>query len=362
MRIIAISVSSATALAVACHGSSRATAPDAEGADAAASADAANLMRVEFAFAPSWADVSSVDVIGGFGRAGDWTTPLLSLTAGSNGTFGGAAELPPGTYPYLFRVVGDAAAGSGSATYSRYAVDGAVSEYEACPAGPTAGADPNPCSLVTVPQGALETTYTVKGSVAMNGSAAARYLVVLERDEAGSHPYFVNRRATGAAGTYQFTVAPGTYRVQVQNPDYLSKKDAQLAPQTVDTVRRDLSAAFAVAADVTVSTADVTPPDYATFEPRTTATLPTTFAFPATLDATLDVYGAGAEIEDPWFTAAATATGSASFEGAFTAPAAGSDAVNPADTYSWGIEWAIAGSGAVRWTGQSLVYPIAWPN
>ena len=81
------------------------------------------------------------------------------------------------------------------------------------------------------------------------------------------------------------------------------------------------------------------------------------------------MYGSGAEIGDPYFTStAATTTGSASFAGAFNTTAAGSATLDTAATYSWGIEYpgsvaaTGAGSGsAVKWTAQSLVYPIAWP-
>jgi hypothetical protein len=315
-------------------------------------------------------------VIGGFGQGSgvDWVTPIATLTMGSDGSFTGSAMVPAGMYPYLFHVVGDNAAGSGSATYARYSLDPTVAEYEACPSGsPTAGADPNPCSLVTVPQDNPEPMFKVKGTVTLGGSDAAKYLVVLERDEASSHHFFVNRVATGASGTYTFSVAAGTYRVQVQWPSYEAMKDSQVNPSKADTVRRSISAAFPVSATVQVSNADVTPPDYATFGPSGSASpLPTTFTFPAVATTKLDVYGPGAEIGDPWYAGSATGSGSASFDGTFNTQQAGSDAVDPSKTYSWGIEWTPSnvevgsgGSGSdngAKWTAQSLVYPVSWPN
>ncbi len=327
-------------------------------------------MPVTFTYSPDWEGVVSVAVVGGFGQSTDWTTPFVTLSQGSDGSFSGTAMAGPGTYPYLFYVVGDAAAGSGSATFARYSLDGSVTEFAACPGGPTMAADAtNPCSLVTVPQAAAEPAYTIKGSVVLGGSAAEKYLVMLERDETGSHHYFVNRRATGSGGDYMFDVAAGTYRVQVLHSTYFAVKDSQIDPETADTLRRDISDPFAVAADLTVSPADVTPPDYATFEPRTTSTLPTTFTFPSGPATKLDVYGSGAEIGDPWFTSTpATTTGSASFAGTFNTTAAGSATLDTSATYSWGIEYPgggaaiTTGSGsAVKWTAQSLVYPIAWP-
>jgi hypothetical protein len=370
MRLFAVSLS----LAFACHSSSPGASLDAS-VDGAASPDAAaTLSPVTFTYTPDWVGVQSIDVIGGFGQgsAVDWTTPFVSLSEGSDGVWSGTGMLAAGTYPYLFVVVGDVAAGSGSATYSRYSVDGTVSEFEACPAGPTAGSSDNPCSLVTVPQGEPETLFNVRGSVVLGGSAADRYLVMLERDEgSASHHYFVNRRATGSAGNYTFAVAAGSYRVQVLHATYFAQKDSQIDPETADTVRRDISTAFAVGSgsDFMVSAADVTPPDYTVFEPRGSATLPTTFAFPAVAGTKLDVYGSGNEIGDPWFTSAATGSGSASFDGTFNTMQATQTTVNPADTYRWGIEYpggaalqVGSGADAVKWTAQSLTYPIAWPQ
>ena len=318
MRLIAVSLS----VAFACHGSSNTTSPDASASiDGAAGPDASNVGPVTFSYSPDWDGVVSVAVVGGFGQSTDWTAPFVTLAQGSDGSFAGSAMIGPGTYPYLFYVVGDAAAGAGSATFARYSLDGSVAEFAACPGGPTMAVDPtNPCSLVTVPQAAAEPAFTIKGSVELGGSAAAKYLVMLERDETGSHHYFVNRRATGSGGSYMFDVAAGTYRVQVLHASYFAEKDSQIDPETVDTVRRDISDPFAVAADFTVSPADVTPPDYTKFEPRTTSTLPTTFTFPSGPATKLDVYGSGAEIGDPWFTSTpATTTASTTTSSSTTA-------------------------------------------
>jgi hypothetical protein len=373
MRLFAVSLS----FAFACHGSNPGASLDAS-VDGPSSPDAAAaLSPVTFTYTPDWAGVQSIDVIGGFGQgsAVDWTTPFVSLSEGSDGVWTGTGMLAAGTYPYLFVVVGDNAAGSGSATYSRYSVDGTVSELEPCPAGPTIADNPNnPCSLVSVPQGAAETLYNVRGSVVLGGSAADRYLVMLERDEgSASHHYFVNRRATGSGGNYVFAVAAGNYRVQVLHATYFAQKDSQIDPETADTVRRDISNPFMVGSgsDFVVSTADVSPPDYSVFEPRGSSTLPTTFTFPAVAGTKLDVYGSGNEIGDPWFSSAMTGSGSASFDGTFNTMQATETMVNPAETYRWGIEYpggaalevgSGGGSGAtVKWTAQSLTYSIAWP-
>jgi hypothetical protein len=364
MRISVYALAFSSAL-VACgsHGSTTADAPG-NTADSPPTTDASNLMQVAFTYAPDWKGVVSVDVIGGFGQSTDWTAPLVSLTDNGDGTFGGTAMVPPGTYPYLFHVTGDdGAAGSAQATLARYSLDQAVTEWEKCPAGPTVGNDPNPCSLVTVPQGTPETTSHISGSVTLSGSGAPKYLVVLERMEPSSHHFFVNRVTTTANGSYAFDVATGgNYRVQIQNPVYESKKDSQIDPDTTDTIRRLVSSAFSAAADIVVSAGDVTPPDYATFEPRTTATMPTNFTFPSGVSAKVDVYGSGAEIGDPWFAGSDVTTGTTTYTGNFNQPAAGSNTeVTAGVTYSWGIEINVpAGANNVSWIDQSLVYPIAW--
>jgi hypothetical protein len=86
----------------ACGSSASSTAVDAAPAiDAAPDAST----TATFSYTPSWPGVQAVAVIGAFGQATDWTTPLVTLTA-SGGTFTGAAQLTPGDHAYLFKVVG----------------------------------------------------------------------------------------------------------------------------------------------------------------------------------------------------------------------------------------------------------------
>ena len=333
--------------------------------DSAPAIDASTLMPVAFTYTPSWSGVVSVDVIGAFNQSGDWTTPLLSLTA-SGATFTGTAMLPPGTYPYLFHVVGDADAGASSATYPHLALDGTLTDFVECPAGsPTAGKDPNPCSQLTVPQVAAPSSYHVTGSVQKSGAGVAKWLVVLEREEAGSHHFFVDRMTTTANGNYAFTVAPGQYRVQVQHPQYESKKDSMLDPMTLATVRRNISSSFPVAtADVAVTTTEVAFTQYAAFGPKTSATLPTAFTFSSGAPTKLEVYGYATEIGDPWFALAASVTiGTASFDGTFNTSAAGQVAVDNTHTFMWGVETTrVTPPTAVKWIEQSLGFPMTWPT
>src|SRR5262249_16048117 len=101
---------------------------------------------VTFSYTPQWSTVSAVTVWGALGHASDWTAAFLTLTNDGTGTFKGSATLPPGQYLYVFKVVGDDAAGSGAAKYARFSIDPTNSAYQDCPtASPTYDANaPNP--------------------------------------------------------------------------------------------------------------------------------------------------------------------------------------------------------------------------
>jgi hypothetical protein len=352
---------------VAACSSQKPLSPDA-GPDAPTTPPDAAAATVTFSYTPSWAGVQSVDVIGGFGQATDWTAPLISLAA-SGATFTGTATLPPGTYLYVFHVVGDTAAGAAkAATFSRFAIDPASPVFAPCPmASPTYNAnEPNPCGQLTVPSDPAP-TYHVRGTVTSSGAPVAGYLVVLERDEASSHHFFANRATTAADGTYDLTAAAGQYRVQVLHPDFEAKTDAQLAPASLDVVRRSISSAFAVSADVTVPAAEVAFADYAKFAPLTTAALPTAFTFGTTgaMPTRLEVYGTamagkGNEIGDPWFSSPPTTAGTASVDGTFNTKQAGELTAATGERYFWGTEQAVAKVGGIGWTRQSMVFPITW--
>jgi carboxypeptidase family protein len=337
------------------------------GGDDDASPDSSSLTTVTFSYTPGWDGILSVDVLGAFGRSDDWTAPLVTLTA-SGGTFTGTAQLPDGTYPYLFHVVGDAAAGAKADTLERFAIDPASAAYVACPPeSPTYNTkNANPCGRLAVPV-AAPSLFHLSGTVRLDGAAAAGYLVLVERQEPDSHHFFANRVTTGAAGTYDVAVAPGNYRIQVQHPTFESAVDEAIDPKTHPTLRRQISSAVAIStADVAMSVAEMAFHDYAAMKPTPTATLPTTFAFGTELPAHLDVYGTanagkGKEVGDPWFASAAVKTGTASFDGTFTTKQALETAAALGERYFWGVEQVHpADANGVVWLGQSLVFPITW--
>jgi hypothetical protein len=329
-------------------------------------ADAGPPSTVTFSYTPAWAGVTAVDVVGGFGLAGDWmpASPLLKLTAGAAGTWSGSVELAPGQYPYVFHVTGDA---QGPANYERYTVDPGVSAFVPCPMmSPTYDAkNPNPCSEVSVPQGAAEAVNAVSGKVLYGGQPIAGYLVVIEREEPASHHFFANRMDSAADGTFSLPVAEGTYRIQLQYPTLLTQTDAARDPLTLKALRRAFSAAAKVSAPMPLPPVDMQYLDYGDLMPTTTATLPTTFTFTVIAGATkarAAVYGTangtGMNIGDPWWTSDFGTATTAAFTGTFDTAQATETMVKTGEGYFWGT-WQELGTGAV-WTGESMVLPIKW--
>lgn len=342
------------ALLVACGSNAANPSPDAT----ADSVDAPT--PTAFSFTPGWAGVTSVTVVGApVGASGPWTT-LATLTA-TGDAFTGTAALAPGEYDYLFQIVGDADAGGKAATYARNAIDPTSAAYEACPADAPSYSSQvaNPCGKLTVPRDTA-TLYHVTGRALVAGAPAAGFIVLVERAEPDGHHYFANRATTGADGSYDLQVASGSCRIQVQHPDYLAKTDAQLKPKMLGLFRREISAAFEVAADVDVGDAEMSYPSYATFAPITSGTLPTTFTFPAA-PTHLDIYGAGNEIGDPWYASPVTATGAVTFDGTFNTAKAKDPQVIAGTAYWWGLELPKPATGDhPAWNRQTMVFPIAW--
>lgn len=316
-----------------------------------------------FAYKPAWGGVTAVTVVGApVGASGPWAT-LATLADDGTGTYLGSAALAPGDYDYLFQITGDADAGAKAATLARYAIDPTSVDFEPCPMdAPTYSAEMNPCGKLAVPQGSVPTLYHVTGKVVVGGAAAAGFLVLVERDETDTHHFFANRATTAADGSYDFTVASGSYRIQVQHPAYEAKTDKQLNPKMLAEMRRDISSAFPVAAAVSVPDAEMGYTAYDAFAPLTSGTLPTTFAFPSGVATHLDIYGDGTEIGDPWFNAPVTTSGAATFDGTFNTTKAKDPSVVAGTQYWWGLELPHppGQSGGIGWTQQTMVFPITW--
>jgi hypothetical protein len=326
---------------------------------------------VTFTYAPAWAGVTAVDVVGGFGLSTDWDPkqPLVKLAADATGTWTGTVQLPAGQYPYLFQVTGDA---DGPAGLARYAIDPRLSAFVPCPMkSPSYDAkNANPCSQLTVPQGPADTLHPVTGKVLYGGQPSAGYLVEFERDEAMSHHYFANRIDSGADGTFSLMAAPGSYRVQILHPTLYTQSDTQRDPLTLKALRRAISASTAVRAPVALDPVEMQYLDYPSLAPTGTATLPTTFTFTVIAGAQkarAAVYGTangtGKSIGDPWWTSATGTATTASFDGTFTTKQATETMVKAGESYFWGT-WQLpapSSASAVAWSGESMVFAIKWP-
>src|SRR5207302_9128142 len=107
------------------------------------------------------------------------------------------------------RAIGDGAAGNKALTYARYSVDNANSDYVACPSGaPTYSAtNSNPCSQLTVPQPGASSTFHIRGTVTADGGPAQSWVVLIARDESGSHHYFANRADSDSNGAFDLLAA-----------------------------------------------------------------------------------------------------------------------------------------------------------
>ena len=97
--------------------------------------------------------------------------------------------------------------------------------------------------------------------------------------------------------------------------------------------------------------------------PRTTATLPATFTFPTGISAKFNVYGYPTTIGDPWYAAPnAVTTGTVTWDGTFNTSKKKQDAVDNTHTYYWGVEVTTPIVSGVKWTIQSMVFPVAFPT
>jgi hypothetical protein len=358
------SVSLSVALALCACGSSDKPDPGEPMPDAALAPDASTMFT--FHYKPSWNGVQSVDVLGAFGQATDWTQPFVSLVF--DGTqYTASTEIPPGPHAYIFRVIGDADSGTRSDTYSRYAFDASSVAAIACPAAsPSYSATAiNPCSVASLdPAPPIQ---HITGRATFNGAGVAGMLVNLQRADTGLGSFFADRATTGADGTYEFAVASGAYRVVIQHPQFESSTDQDLSPDDLAMLRQTSSSAITVEANVAIADGEMAFADYAKFAPRTTATLPTTFKFGGSaLSTTFEVYGtsnkgAGKTVGATWFTSTMISNGSAIFDGTFTTKQALETTVQKGERYFWGISRTTTPDTAgVAWNEQSMVYPMTW--
>jgi hypothetical protein len=326
------------------------------------------IHSVTFTYEPGWAGVSGIDVVGGFGKAGDWksASPLVGLKDDGTGKWSATVDLPEGKYLYVYRIKGDSA---GPDTFVRYSLDPTVTVASACPPeSPTfSNTSTNPCATITSPQPAAAPVHHITGKVVYGGVPAAGYPVVLDSDETDFGPYFENRTTSAADGTFDLTTANGMFRIQVQHPTYLTLNDAERDPYTLKAFRRTVSSSFFVGNPVALLDAEMEYADYDKMLPTATASLPTTFEITIAAGhdtARVAVYG-GTDPMTPlvgnaWFQSDNLAATSVPFDGTFNQPSAVGAAVIPGDQYYWGTyQYRTAGVGKT-WRGQTMVLPITW--
>ncbi len=345
------------------------TAPAPTDSGASDASDAGALSTVNFAYTPEWSGATAVAVVGGFNTGTDWMpmSPLVTLAPDGHGGFKGTAQLPNGTYPYVYLVTGDVAA-SKPTTFVRYVMDPQNPDFVACPmASPTFDKNAvNPCSQLTVPQPATPALNHLKGTVTYDGAAKSGYLVLLERNEPTYHHFAVNRTDTASDGTFDCVMAPGKYRVQVLYPTFLSQTDAERDPLALQAQRREISGTQMIAAATTFEPVDVANHDYDKYAPVEAGAqaIPVTFTYtlvPSATAASLALYGPGMSIGDPWYAAHPSTATSALFDGGFNTTKATTPSPEAGTSYWWGTSQ-LSGSadGGVVWTGESMVFPIVF--
>lgn len=324
---------------------------------------------VTFRYKPRWTGVTSVDVVGGFGKSTDWksVSPLLKLADDGTGTWTGTTDLLEGKYHYLLRVKGDS---QGPDTFVRYVVDTTQSVKDPCPAASPTFSDTavNPCSTLIVPQPDQPAPRShVLGKVLYGGAPAEGYLVVIDSDESQLGPYFTNRMTTGPDGSFDLDAPVGVFRIQVQHPTYLTQTDVDRDPYALKAFRRAISSSFYLPMDATLLDVDMEYTDYDKLSPVTSSTLPTTFEvtlLPGADSVRVAVYGfpggMGTNVGTQWWLSDTSMNTSVPFDGTFTTTSALEPSVVVGEQYYWGLfQYTMAGIGKT-WRRQSMVLPITW--
>ncbi|MDB4956058.1 MAG: hypothetical protein JWO36_3627 [Myxococcales bacterium] len=318
--------------------------------------------KATFCFRPGWRGVTAVDVYGGFGQAGDWTAPFLSLAGDGSGTFIGTATLADGTYPYLFRVHG---ADDNLVRDGMYLED---SENGAFSPPPPKSPIHRSVSVLTIPQTAQPLRH-VRGTVVYAGVPQPCFSVALEVGEllnpnhtVLSEHYTGNYVEVGADGTYDFPVADGPISAIIRYPFLLAGPGAPYPdPSTTPSVGIARTSAQVSGADLVLDELDAAYPaaDYAAMSPiGGTGALTQTFTFtviPGAQQASVAVIGTNIAGNDPaYWSAFGTAT-SLSWNGTF----GNGSKPTPGTKYWWGT-WQRRTVASTTWTEESLLFPITF--
>ncbi len=339
--------------------------PDASGDDAGR-----GLSVVSFAYTPRWGGVTAVSVVGGFGQANDWDVkhPFVTLTNDGTGTFRAAAKLPPGSYLYLFRALGDDDAAM-PVVASTLAVDPGAPKTEPCPAESPSYTPkaPNPCSVLAVPSASVTpATFHIRGVVTAGGIPAKGYLVNLDRFESGQHHYFVNRMTTIADGAFDLVAVAGQYRVRIVHPSSPLETDVGRDPLALKAYDTVIAEPFPVGADITVQTPDLAFTKYATYAPKGAApgALPTRFTFTTDGPARFSFLLANAQgtsaAGDPVYSSPPVTAGGVLFDGTYKVAGVAAT-VTSGKTYFWRTDTTLTTGSGGSWKASSMPYAVTWP-
>lgn len=317
--------------------------------------------QASFCFRAQWAGVTSVDVVGGFGQSGDWTTPFVSLKNDGTGTFTGTASIPNGSYPYLFKVTG---ASDGLFKNSTFMLDQEANAFE--PPPPQAPMQRS-VPVVTVPQVA-STLHHLRGQVVYDGAPQPCFPLQIDVGELYkdggslvlSEQGQANYAESAADGTFDFPVASAQVMAVVRYPFSLNGSDAGYPdPSNTPTIGYARTSTKSLdTTDVTLDPVEVSYPhaDYAAMSPTNgKGTLPETFQFtivPGSSAVSVAVISTNIAGNDPAFWGPSGSATSYTWDGAF---GGNGGSVVPGKTYYWGT-WQKRGI----WNEESLLFPIVF--
>ena len=324
-------------------------------ATAACPAPPGDAGHATFCFRPQWPGVTSVDVLGGFGKADDWTNPLVSLVDQHDGTWTATVAIANGTYPYDFLAHGSTDSVLGA--NATYVID---QTNPAFVKPPGASKYKRSVSLLTVPQPQVA-IHHVLGSVTLTGLAQPCFVAQVDvgelRDPQGhliSEHGTANFIEIGPDGTFDFPVADGGVLLDVKYPFGLTASYPD--PMTTPSVGVARSSATVAGADVTLTPTDVTymTSSYAAMTPVAgTQTLPIAFAWTLGSDSAdyMSITATSVAGNDPAYTTTIGSATTSSWDGTLNngMPAG-------TGTYYWGT-WQKRGV----WMSQSLLFAFQLP-
>jgi hypothetical protein len=319
--------------------------------------------QVSFCFRPGWSGVKGVDVYGGFGQAGDWTQPFVTLIDDGSGTFVATTALASGTYPYMFRIHGGA---DGVTKDGQYLLDQQNPQF--VPAPPQAPLKRS-VSAVTVPQVAAPIVH-LRGKVTYGGAPQPCFAVDLEAGELRkpgggvlSEHTTANFAESDVDGAFDFPVAAGPLGVTVRFPFKLDGDAGYPSPLAFPSVGVARTGVTAAGADLVLDPVDVaySSADYAAMAPTSgAATLPVTFTFSLVKGSTAAaaaVISTNIAGNDPGYESAFGTTTSLSWDGTL----GNGSKVKSGTTYYWGAwQKSAPGSAGTVWTSESLLFPISF--